>query len=246
MSLKLLVDTVGERVLCAEAGKEFVDSLFYYILSIPVAELVELVTKQGTVGCVANLYDSLKNLSDTNYIQPTIKKETLLNPRTPTTSIFYRCGNGGDSSSCNHIAYDSAIFLKMPHWNSYSSTDEGYVKEGSYIIMDDLVVSPVSTVLSIVTMLKKLNVKDVGALEVKTFELCLADRPGICDSSDDDEGRCLSYHWLLAKFKPQFVLGALIALELTIVGWEEACWSDLMLDASHAAAAYCWCRGIED
>ena len=64
VSLKLLVDSTSERVLFAEAGKDFVDFLFN-ILSLPVGTVIGLLTKQDMVGCLVNLYESLENLSDT-------------------------------------------------------------------------------------------------------------------------------------------------------------------------------------
>ena len=79
VSLKLLVDTKGERVLYAEASKIFVDFLFNILLLL-VGTVRKLLTKQGMVGFLANLYESVESLSDT-YIQPTANKDTLLKPK---------------------------------------------------------------------------------------------------------------------------------------------------------------------
>ncbi|KAG6415134.1 hypothetical protein SASPL_122536 [Salvia splendens] len=49
VSMKLLIDTQGKRVLFAEAGKDCVDFLFH-ILSLPVATII------GMVGSLPNLY----------------------------------------------------------------------------------------------------------------------------------------------------------------------------------------------
>ncbi|XVF23802.1 hypothetical protein REPUB_Repub13aG0070300 [Reevesia pubescens] len=68
VSLKLLVDTKDRQLLFAEAGKDFVDFLFN-MLSLPVATVIRLLSKQGMVGCLENLYDSIENMSET-YIQP--------------------------------------------------------------------------------------------------------------------------------------------------------------------------------
>ncbi|KAM5569938.1 hypothetical protein ABKV19_017119, partial [Rosa sericea] len=47
----------------------------------------------------------------------------------------------------------------------------GYVKGGvTYVIMDNLIVKPMSTI-SIVDVLKELNVMEVGALEQKLVSL---------------------------------------------------------------------------
>lgn len=49
--------------------------------------------------------------------------------------------------------------------------DSGFVKEVvTYMVMDDLVIQPMSTISSI-SPLNKFNVKEVGALQEKTVEL---------------------------------------------------------------------------
>ncbi|KAK8576822.1 hypothetical protein V6N13_121822 [Hibiscus sabdariffa] len=58
--LKLLIDRKAKRVVCAEAGKDFVDFLFN-ILLLPVATITRLLTKQNMVGCLGNLYQCRKS-----------------------------------------------------------------------------------------------------------------------------------------------------------------------------------------
>ncbi|TXG49674.1 hypothetical protein EZV62_025549 [Acer yangbiense] len=76
VKLKLLIDTNSNKVLFAEAGKDFVDFLFY-LLSLPISTVVRLLKKKGEVGCLSDLYDSLENLNDT-YLQSTQNKSNLL------------------------------------------------------------------------------------------------------------------------------------------------------------------------
>ncbi|KAI3461372.1 hypothetical protein Pfo_018035 [Paulownia fortunei] len=167
VSLKLLIDTQGKRVLFAEASKDCVDFLFH-ILSLPVATLISLMGKQGMVGSLANLYESIENLNE-SYMQPNQTKDTLLKPK------FYRCTQGG-----NYVSFDPCTIC--PHCNRYMNTimqyaappprkqasDEGGFVKGvvTYMVMDDLVAMPMSTISSI-TLLNKFNVKEVGALEEK-------------------------------------------------------------------------------
>ncbi|KAJ0103574.1 hypothetical protein Patl1_06259 [Pistacia atlantica] len=47
--LKLLIDTKGKKVLFAEAGKDFVDFLFY-IFSLPVGTVVKLLEREDLGG----------------------------------------------------------------------------------------------------------------------------------------------------------------------------------------------------
>ncbi|KAK8510270.1 hypothetical protein V6N13_103862 [Hibiscus sabdariffa] len=115
VSLKLLIDKIGQRVLCAEADKDFVDFLFN-ILLLPVGTVTRLLTKEAMVGSLGNLYQSVENFRHP-YILPTADKFTLLNPKcSPTVATnvplllpnvqsstpqgFYRCSHG-------HGAYSS-------------------------------------------------------------------------------------------------------------------------------------------
>ncbi|XP_058181398.1 uncharacterized protein LOC131299843 [Rhododendron vialii] len=84
ITLKLLVDTKNNRVLFAEAGKDFIDFLFT-LLSLPIGTVVRLLTAKSLVGSLGNLYDSVDNLSDT-YMQPNQKKEVLLKPKVAVRS----------------------------------------------------------------------------------------------------------------------------------------------------------------
>ncbi|KAM1053779.1 hypothetical protein ACFX2I_001193 [Malus domestica] len=81
--LKLLVDTKRQRVLFAEAGKDFVDFLFT-LLSLPIGTVIGLLPKDGMVGSLGKLYGSVKSLSST-YMQPYFNKESLLKPKATAT-----------------------------------------------------------------------------------------------------------------------------------------------------------------
>ncbi|KAH7841025.1 hypothetical protein Vadar_024618 [Vaccinium darrowii] len=80
VSLKLLIDTKGNRVLFAEAGKDFVDFLFN-LLHLPLGTVVRLITEQRPMG---NLYESIQNMSET-YFLSNQTKDSLLKPK-PTVS----------------------------------------------------------------------------------------------------------------------------------------------------------------
>ncbi|KAL6577352.1 hypothetical protein OROMI_011628 [Orobanche minor] len=162
VSLKLLIDTQAKKVLFAEAGKDCVDFLFY-ILSLPLSNLISLVGKQGMVGSLANLYESIENLND-SYMQPNQSKDTLLKPAvSPVTGSCVPLLAIQDAP-----AYHEKNFYRC----QVMSTGEGGFVKGvvTYMVMDDLVVKPLSTISSI-TLLSKFNVKDVGALEEKVVNL---------------------------------------------------------------------------
>ena len=197
VSLKLLIDRKSHRVLFAEAGKEFVDFLIT-ILALPVGTVIRLLKKQGMVGCLQNFYESIENLSDT-YLQPDHNKDSLLKPKvyisggevplqlpnieSSKSKKFYRCSSGHAYVSDNSTAFcpscgRSNMTLELTFEDKRSannpgssSTEGGYV-EGvvTYMVMDDLVVKPMSTISSI-TLLNNFNVKEVGGLEEKVVDL---------------------------------------------------------------------------
>ncbi|KAK0592460.1 hypothetical protein LWI29_019538 [Acer saccharum] len=81
LKLKLFIDTKSNKVLFAEADKDFVDLIFYFI-SLPVSTVVRLLNKKSQVGCLDDLYAGIENLSDT-YMQKDRNKEYLFNPKGP-------------------------------------------------------------------------------------------------------------------------------------------------------------------
>ena len=81
VSLKLLIDSKRQKVLFAEAGKDFVDFLFI-LLSLPVGTVVRLLSTEGVVGSFGKLYQSVEKL-DSTYMQPQLNKDILLKPKSP-------------------------------------------------------------------------------------------------------------------------------------------------------------------
>ncbi|XP_010273528.1 PREDICTED: uncharacterized protein LOC104609039 [Nelumbo nucifera] len=198
LSIKLLVDKSANKVLFAEVGKDFVDFLFN-LLATPLGTIVKLLTKKNMVGSVGNLYESVKNLSQ-SYIQPDQKKEYLLNPRALTcvaqvplllpndvpddTKDYYMCGNsyqhyyvtntpGVSCPSCGCQMSRKMQYVESQRMTEDNTTGEkgGYVKGVvTYMVMDDLAVMPMSTI-STITLLNKFNVKEVGNLEERVVDV---------------------------------------------------------------------------
>ncbi|CAH9093050.1 unnamed protein product [Cuscuta epithymum] len=82
LSLKLLIDKKAQKVVFAEAQKPFVDVLFY-LMSLPLGTVINLVTEKSMVGALGKLYGSIVDLSET-YLQPGTNKETFLSPKVQT------------------------------------------------------------------------------------------------------------------------------------------------------------------
>ncbi|KAL3828508.1 hypothetical protein ACJIZ3_017310 [Penstemon smallii] len=196
ISLKLLINSQREEVIYAEAGKDCVDFLFH-ILSLPIASVIRLLRENGMVGTVQNLYESVKNLDET-YILPQHGKTSILTPKSracdcsvpllqlstsPNEKTFYKCSDYRHSNvrcitddpratcpSCFKEMTTSVTFVAPPL--PENATNEAGVVKGvvSYMVMDDLVVKPMST-LSILTLLKEFNVRDVSVLQEKVVNL---------------------------------------------------------------------------
>ncbi|KAJ6900458.1 hypothetical protein NC652_026543 [Populus alba x Populus x berolinensis] len=257
MSLKLLIDSKHNRVVFAEAGKDFVDFLLS-LLALPLGTVIRLLTKSTTIGCISSLYGSLEKL-DESYLQPNQNKDSILKPtiatqvtnrnfllpdtRKPENRKLYYCsshpgyvsdiknsvcshcrisqgfGFGARSSSCASSSYifsssssssSSACSCSMSQevkfvgTNVSASTDTpasdqagGYVKGlVTYMVTDDLSVSPLSMV-SVVGLLNKIEIKDFSLLEEKVVEF------GIKEGLELLKASLLSKGALTAAFLPK-------------------------------------------
>lgn len=198
VSLKLLIDTKNEKLLFAEASKDFIDFLFN-LLSLPMGQVVRLLRKKDMVGCLPNLYKSIENLNET-YIQPNASKDVLLKPKaaipasvfpllltdvaSTTTKVYicsyYHCSKKYGSNdpnnicpSCNNCTSTEVMFVDSQGVNKGETSGDGggHVKGVvTYMVMDDLVVTPMSTISSI-SLLNKFNIQDVGALQEKNVTM---------------------------------------------------------------------------
>ncbi|CAN1269390.1 hypothetical protein LINPERPRIM_LOCUS13566 [Linum perenne] len=181
VTLKLLIDKKSNRVLFAEAGKEFVDFLFS-ILSLPLGTVIRLLSKDKMVGCLGNLYQSIEELDDT-FIQQSTSKDIVLNPKVQlytadTNLLLTGCDNSNGTSATgkgDNRMNIGVTFVPKPvvegNGGGNQNSEGGFVKGVvAYMVMDNLEVKPMSTISSI-TLLNKFNIQQVGALEEKVVEL---------------------------------------------------------------------------
>ncbi|KAF5461662.1 hypothetical protein F2P56_017740 [Juglans regia] len=133
ISLKLFIDKKRNRVLFAEAGKDFVDFLFQSF-TLPVVTVTSFLKSEDMLGCLQNLYESIENPSH-NCIQPGQSKEdlvlkpklvmsgatdSLLLPRVESSYTFrklYKCSN----NSCSSRDYELSS-IEGAYCNSCSSS----------------------------------------------------------------------------------------------------------------------------
>ncbi|XP_061372250.1 uncharacterized protein LOC133314743 [Gastrolobium bilobum] len=215
LSIKLLIDTKREKVLFAEASKAVIDFLFN-LLCLPVGTVVRLLKKNGMVGSIGNLYKSVEFLNET-YMQPDQHKDVLLKPRAHISSTeisgllpandgnadhnletsLYMCYNRcyynvsyDDNTPCPHCT--GTMNIKVIYVGKKVAEEKisnsGFVREVvTYMVMDDLVVEPMS-IISSITLMNKFNIKEVGALQERVVELGMVDEGiGIGEGKDRKE-----------------------------------------------------------
>ncbi|XP_020201856.1 uncharacterized protein LOC109787715 [Cajanus cajan] len=189
VTLKLMVIKKRNKVLFAEAGKDFVDVLFSF-LTLPLGTIARLVRKESNmvsskVGSLSSLYESVENLDE----ECLCDKEMLLRPR---NSMDVYCKNVelniDDTNSseyfvCNNLVkcrYNSPVFLSTnqnnrctcgamlakPIFPKRSEGFDGFVKKcnGSFLITDELKVLP-NSLVTFLHLLKSYGIKDMSSLD---------------------------------------------------------------------------------
>lgn len=197
LTLKLLIDTKREKVLFAEASKPVIDFLLSF-LCLPLSTVARLRPKNGSLGnlyeSVENLDESYiqpdqhKDL----LLKPRVpisspdisgllsaNHDSDFDDEIPETK-FYMCPNQCNFSvTCNNKTICSRCNRNMSNVLHFVgnkvaegvSRNSGFVKEVvTYMVMDDLVIQPMSTISSIM-LLNKFEIKDVGVLHEKVVEL---------------------------------------------------------------------------
>lgn len=165
VSLKLVVNKETNKVLFAEAEKDFVDVLCSF-LTLPLGTIARLVGQSTNIGCLNSLYQSVANL-EVKHLSTATCKEMLLRPRNtsedfcrtlklniddtePTKYFMFHSFVCLDFVSCYCLStfksircpcgklLDRSVFLKSSNVNC-----DGFVQRGAtFIITDDLIIRP--------------------------------------------------------------------------------------------------------
>ncbi|MFS7960624.1 hypothetical protein Hanom_Chr08g00705241 [Helianthus anomalus] len=156
ITLKLLVNKRDHKIVFAEVNKDIVDFLFY-ILTLPIGAITKLFAKEPLSGSLGDLYQSIENLNDM-YILQNMSKDTVLNPKMFPVKICFQFQKVPQQTTGNFIGVSV-------NPANVAVEEVGFVKGVvTYMVMDDLVVKPMSTI-STITLLNKLSIKDVSGLE---------------------------------------------------------------------------------
>ncbi|OMP02621.1 hypothetical protein COLO4_10959 [Corchorus olitorius] len=197
--LSLMIDKKANKVLFAEAGKDFVDFLFS-ILSLPLGTITWLLNTANMVGSIGNLYLSLQNF-DESYLESDLHKNLLLKPNVPdfisgvhpllpetgqdpVKRKFYNCFDNhryvtddidAICPTCNYSMCHE-VTLVGPGDTKAGSTSEGGIVKGlaKYMVMDDLSVMPMSMTYGINQL--RSNVEDLSGVEERVVEFGFIER----------------------------------------------------------------------
>ena len=86
MSLTLLVDKERNRVIYAESGKDFVETLLSF-LTLPLGTVIKLSGKQSNMGSLTMLYQSLEDL-ELELLSTKSCKDMLLHPKSSAEELY--------------------------------------------------------------------------------------------------------------------------------------------------------------
>lgn len=200
VTMKLLVDTQSNRVLFAEASKDCVDFLFHMLslpiaTVISILQEDEMVgSVQNLYSSIENLHESyiLQHHTKDSLLKPNSKACACSVPMlqindvaTPPEKKFYRCNYCSPANyprvsdspeatcpNCSHKMITLIAYVSPPAAVGKSDANEGGFVKGvvTYMVMDDLTVTPMSTI-SCISLLNRFNVRDVSALQEKTVNL---------------------------------------------------------------------------
>ncbi|KAL1544107.1 hypothetical protein AAHA92_21002 [Salvia divinorum] len=196
----LIDNSKVRRVLFAEASKDCVDFLFNILsLPVAtIIRLLREEGMEGSLPnlykSLEDLNDTylLPNQNKDAFLKPVAPVSSssvplLALPAAQIQKKFYRCNtctNNGFCNSYNYVSEDpratcpscsKVMNLRLSYVDPpamEAASKEGGLVKGvvTYMVMDDLVIKPMSTISSI-TMLNKFNVKEVGSLEEKVVDL---------------------------------------------------------------------------
>ncbi|KAK8964968.1 hypothetical protein KSP40_PGU021144 [Platanthera guangdongensis] len=195
IAVRFMIDRAKKRVVFAEAGSDFVDVLFSF-LTLPLATIVRLLSKQSGLGSLDTLYESVERL-DAKHLQTEACKEMLLNPRNaaemqceylkikgihdPNPRTVFICSETDClTQSTSYYTYNSKCLCsrcgklmgKTLQWPEETSGEGGiFVNDKvNFMITDGLRVIPCS-LLKGLSLFKGMQIKDASMLEERVIDL---------------------------------------------------------------------------
>ncbi|PKU87626.1 hypothetical protein MA16_Dca009798 [Dendrobium catenatum] len=179
ITLKLLIDVRSHKVLFGEADKDFVDFMFS-LLTFPLGSVIKLLSPTTMIGSIGKLYQSVENLNEI-YLVANRDKSSLLQPKVSTNVKNHLLLDTEAIAEpkyyiCNHCnrKVTTVKSTVCPNCKQAMVTEAetggenagGFVKGViTYMITDDMEVTPMSAISSI-TLMNRFSMKnDVQLME---------------------------------------------------------------------------------
>ncbi|KAL0648930.1 hypothetical protein Bca4012_047221 [Brassica carinata] len=197
-TLRLIVDEEKNKVVLAEACRDFIDVLFS-LMTLPMGTIAGLLKKhqKSEIGCLSNLYQSVADMSIDNFMTGACK-QMLLNPRSvkeayckrlklnlnPTDDHlkYFKCPSFSSCNMCSDFSGSDCACGRLMIDEIESTEEEDEIQNdvdgvfvsgrSSFIITDDLKVSVDSTGLVLKT-LNSLGCSDVSNLGEQLLDIGL-------------------------------------------------------------------------
>jgi len=183
VSLKLVVNAETNKVYFAEAGKDFVDVLFSF-MTLPLGTIARLIDKDSkmgpiTLGSLNSLYHSVAHL-DTQY------KEMLLQPSNSAEDFCNTLKLNIDDTGpkkyfmCTHCCSILLSFTTLRKCRCANNLTQevflkhfcnGFVKDGVFIITDDLIVMPNSVDYATFSLFQNLGIRNPSSVKEMTINV---------------------------------------------------------------------------
>ncbi|CAJ2670495.1 unnamed protein product [Trifolium pratense] len=190
VSLKLLLNEESNKVLFAEAGKDFVDILCSF-LTMPLGTIARLLEKETSigpvsVGCLNSLYKSVADLDQSCFCADTIKQMLLqpinfaedycntlkLNIDDGHPTKYFACGYFNSHRSHDFVISTNKDKYKCHCGGSFSFLvlpkcfHQGFVNcIATFIITDDLKVMPNSVDYASFGLLQEFGIKNTSSVK---------------------------------------------------------------------------------
>ncbi|KEH32836.1 DUF674 family protein [Medicago truncatula] len=182
VSLKLLVNTETNKVLFAEAGKDFVDILCSF-LTLPLGTIARLVQKDSnmgpvTIGCLNSLYQSVENIGllPINNSSEDYCSTLKINIDDTVPTIYFRCSKD-HGHHCPYLSIGTKYIYgrcgnRLNRSVSLAQLCNGFVKGATtFVITDDLFVSPHSINHTLLDLIKNLGMKNTSSVKEMTVNV---------------------------------------------------------------------------
>lgn len=203
VSLRLIIDEGRNKVVLAEAGKDFVEVLFSF-LTLPMGTIFRLLEKLQksepvTVGCLSNLYKSVVDMRIDDFETEACKRMLLypknireaqfrnfklnINPtesikcfRCPKFWICKMCSNFNTSlCRCGRLMNQEISFLEDEQFEDCMRNGVSgiFLKDKALFIITDDLRLTVDSTSSLLQTLKDLGCADVSKLRERVLDIGL-------------------------------------------------------------------------